>query len=188
MKKRWIVNMFLVACMVTIMPMTVYAGAMLEIDGVKAYLPSNDQDLPNFAQQCEIEAAARAYQTYGDVYQADVFSLALLKKGTKICAMIPYQSVFYTDMDTVEAAENDQTLNRKLQIKPNPRYGAREGFAIYELQMDLWVASGVCMNNPAFGEGGGKQYIIPLLIKQQDLYCNNPAILKSWRIAQEKAA
>lgn len=188
MKKFFFVKIVVLFCMISILPVTAYAGVMIEIDGVKAYLPNDDKDAPTFVQRSEIELSAVDYQTYGNVYQADVFSVALLKKGTKICAMIPYQSVFYTDMETVKNSSDYKILNKKLQIKENPNYAPRQGYAVYELQTDLWVATGKCLNNSDFGEGGGTQYVIPLFIKQQAMYCNNREILSTWEKKMAKAA
>lgn len=165
------------------------AGALIDVNGVKAYLPTNSSDQPNSSQLAEIKMAAIAYQTNGGTYKADNFSVALLPAGTKIYGMIPYQSAFYTDQATVERAKDWAELYKLLQIKLPTEYEPRKGFATYKTTLDMWIAVGNCYNNQQFGIGGGYQYVMPIFIKQQELYSDETMFIKSWssrRLLKEK--
>lgn len=172
-----------VCCLTMALPMTAHAGYMVDIDGVKAYVCDghNDAVVTNVsAEGTEIIRAAQAYQTYGSLYNADVFQVILLKKGDTVYTMLPGQGVFYTDIQTVTDAPSARELNYKLQVRPHAVVGLRSGLASYQLKMDMYVATGTCLNNLAYGNGGGKQFLIPNFTQQRDLYQDDLMGIKSW--------
>lgn len=116
-------------------------------------------------QQAVVKEAV-ALQTDGGIYQGDEFTVVQLRKGDKIYGMLPGQSAFYTDAETVEKADGSYTaLYQLLQMMPHPEYGYRTQVATYEVQEDMWVAKGQCLANSVIdgqvaGNGGGVQYVI----------------------------
>jgi hypothetical protein len=86
-------------------------------------------------------------------------------------------SDFYTDWGTVSHYKSAVELSEALQTYIPKQWGARELIAVYQINKDIWIASGHCINNN--GDtikdqkstyyyqddktyfGTGKQYLIP---------------------------
>lgn len=115
----------------------------------------------------EIIQAAQDWQTYGDTYQADIYHVIELKAGERILGMLPGQSAFYTNADTLEASGDSYVaMYSLLQMVPHPEFGYREQVGVYEVKADMWAATGYCLANSVIdgqwtGAGGGVQYVIP---------------------------
>lgn len=179
MQKTKILFFLLAAALIAAYPLTGYAGTLLTINGAVGYIPDSPTDEPTDRQKIQIIVAAQALQTAGGIYNADDFNVIRLANGTTLFALLPYQSNFYTDLATISAAATPEDLSDALQIMAHPVHGYRQGLGAYTLQTDLYIASGQCLNNNMFGAGGGRQYILPVLIKQGALYAANP-ITQPW--------
>lgn len=133
-------------------------------------------------QAKEITDEAAAIQTGGGTYGGDVYYVVELHKGDVIFGMLPGQSAFYTDLTTVEMCQGSYIeMYRRLQMLPHVEYGYREQLGVYEVQEDMYVASGFCLANSEIngtyaGPGGGLQYVVPdfeddlKLIETRDLH------------------
>lgn len=125
---------------------------------------------------------AVSLQTEGDTYEADSFDVTQLKKGDQIYGMLPGQSAFYTNQATVEQAGGSYVkMYQLLQMLPHPEYSYRTQLGTYEVQEDMWVATGLCLVNSQVsgqftGDGGGAQFVVPdyatqlKLISTEDLH------------------
>lgn len=121
-------------------------------------------------EQRQIIAEAMAMQT-GSGYNADEYHVIKLKKDAMIYGMMPGQSSWYTDRDSViESRFSYIAMYEGLQIAPHPVYGYRTQLSTYRVVEDINVAEGKCLANrfvdtdmgPVYlGEGGYTQYIIP---------------------------
>lgn len=115
----------------------------------------------------EIVQAAADWQTYGDTYKADIYHVTQLHAGERILGMLPGQSAFYTNGDTLEAAGGSYVaMYGLLQMVPHPEFGYRTQVGVYEVNEDMWVATGYCLANSIVegqwtGAGGGVQYVLP---------------------------
>lgn len=139
---------------------------------ITAYLleDGDAEELP-LAFQRQIIASARAAQ-YGD-YSKDEYTVALLREGDLLYGMLGYQSNFYTDKETYDelmSKKHDSlAMNDVLQIKPY--HGTlRSAMGVYRINRPMFVATGYCLNNPAYGTGGGRQYVLPVMLVQQQIY------------------
>ena len=78
------------------------------------------KDITDSEKQALIDRTIR-YQTEGDIYHADSYTVVKLKKGDIIYGMLPGQSVFYTDQATLDSAKGSyKTMYELLQIRPHP--------------------------------------------------------------------
>lgn len=121
-------------------------------------------------EQQQIIADAKAMQTDSG-YNADDYHVIKLRKGAKIYGMMPGQSAWYTDIDSViNSGFSYVTMYEGLQISPHPVYGYRTKLSTYEVIEDINIAAGKCLANrfvntdgglKYLGEGGYTQYIIP---------------------------
>jgi hypothetical protein len=137
---------------------------------------------PTTSEEQAIIDQAVTLQTEGDTYEADDFDVTELKKGDQIYGMLPGQSAFYTSQATVEEAGGSYIkLYNLLQMLPHPEYGYRTQLGTYEVQEDMWVATGLCLVNSEVsgqftGDGGGAQFVVPdyatslKLISTEDLH------------------
>ena len=139
---------------------------------ITAYLleDGDDEELP-IAFQRQIIASARAAQ-YGD-YNKDEYTVVLLHEGDLLYGMLGYQSNFYTDKETYDELMGKKhdglAMNDVLQIKP---YNGtlRSAMGVYRINRPMFVATGYCLSNPAYGTGGGRQYVLPVMLVQQQIY------------------
>lgn len=126
-------------------------------------------DVPAIGQEAAqaIIDAAVDWQTYGGTYQADLYHVTELQAGERILGMLPGQSAFYTNADTLAASGGSYVeMYSLLQMVPHPEYGYREQVGVYEVKADMWVATGYCLANSVIdgewtGPGGGVQYVLP---------------------------
>ncbi|WKY47914.1 hypothetical protein Q5O24_00890 [Eubacteriaceae bacterium ES3] len=137
---------------------------------------------PTDSEMESIIDQAVTLQTEGGTYQADDFDVTELKKGDLIYGMLPGQSAFYTSEATVEEAGGSYVkMYQLLQMLPHPEYGYRTQVGTYEVQQDIWVATGLCIVNSEVsgqftGDGGGAQFVVPdfdtnlKLISTEDLH------------------
>ena len=139
---------------------------------ITAYLleDGDAEELP-IAFQRQIIASARAAQ-YGD-YSKDEYTVVLLREGDLLYGMLGYQSNFYTDKETYDELMSKKhdglAMNDVLQIKPY--HGTlRSAMGVYRINRPMFVATGYCLNNPAYGTGGGRQYVLPVMLVQQQIY------------------
>ena len=139
---------------------------------ITAYLleDGDSEELP-IAFQRQIIASARLAQ-YGD-YNKDEYSVVLLHEGDLLYGMLGRQSNFYTDKDTYDKLMSQKhdglAMNDVLQIKPF--HGTlRSAMGVYRINRPMFVATGYCLNNPAYGAGGGRQYVLPIMLVQQQIY------------------
>lgn len=118
-------------------------------------------------QAQQIIQAAADWQTYDGTYRADIYHVVELRAGERILGMLPGQSAFYTNADTLAASGDSYVaMYALLQMLPHPEYGYREQVGVYEVREDMWVATGYCLANSVIGDqwsgaGGGVQYVIP---------------------------
>ena len=122
--------------------------------------------------------AAKAMQTESG-YAADDYTVITLKKGTVIYGMMPGQSAWYTDKESMDKSGNSyKELYRGMQIAPHPTYGYRTKLASYEVLEDMDVAFGKCLINKTvkiadvevtLGEGGYTQFVVPDFAKKLKL-------------------
>lgn len=153
-------------------PMPAAAYQKLSDGKITAYLleDGDSEELP-IAFQRQIIASARLAQ-YGD-YSQDDYSVVLLKEGDMLYGLLGSQSNYYTDKETydelMEKAHDVMALNDVLQIKPF-RGTLRSAMGVYRISRPIFVAAGYCQNNPAYGTGGGRQYVLPVLLVQQRIY------------------
>lgn len=121
-------------------------------------------------EQQHIIAEAKAMQTDSG-YKADDYHVIKLKKGGRIYGMMPGQSAWYTDIDSViKSGLSYVSMYEGLQISPHPVYGYRTKLSTYKVIEDINIATGKCLANrfvntdsgPKYlGEGGYTQFIIP---------------------------
>ncbi|WKY44752.1 hypothetical protein Q5O14_01250 [Eubacteriaceae bacterium ES2] len=142
---------------------------------------TNTPSLSTSDEEAIIDQAV-SLQTEGDTYEADDFDVTELKKGDQIYGMLPGQSAFYTSQATVEQAGGSYIkLYNLLQMLPHPEYGYRTQLGTYEVQEDMWVATGLCLVNSEVsgqftGDGGGAQFVVPdyetslKLVSTEDLH------------------
>ncbi len=90
---------------------------------------------------------AKAMQTQSG-YGGDEYTVITLKKGTVIYGMMPGQSAWYTDKESVDKSGNSyKKLYEGMQIAPHPKFGYRTKLASYEVLGDMEVAYGKCLAN-----------------------------------------
>lgn len=121
-------------------------------------------------EQQQMIAEAKAMQTDSG-YNSDDYHVIKLRTGAKIYGMMPGQSAWYTDSDSViKSGFSYVAMYEGLQISPHPVYGYRTKLSTYEVIEDINIATGKCLankfintdNGPKYlGEGGYTQYIIP---------------------------
>ena len=127
------------------------------------------KEITDSEKQAMIDRTNR-YQTEGDIYHADSYTVVKLKKGDIIYGMLPGQSVFYTDQATLDSANGSyKTMYQLLQIRPHPVYGYRTKVGKYAVQADCYVTAGLCQANreisidgkaEVLGDGGAYQYVV----------------------------
>lgn len=173
MKIRSLVCGALAGLMLAAAPMPAADAYQKLSDGkITAYLleDGDSEELP-LAFQRQIIASARLAQ-HGD-YNKDDYSVVLLKEGDVLYGLLGSQSNYYTDQETydelMEKAHDVMAMNDVLQIKPF-RGTLRSAMGVYRISRPIFVAAGYCLENPAYGTGGGRQYVLPVLLVQQRIY------------------
>lgn len=179
-RRQWSFLFILVVCFaLSVGGSIANAGTLVEYGGAMAYIPSYQNDRPNSEQIKRIVDTAVANQISGGIYEADKFSVERLKEKQVLYALLPGQGNFFTDEATVRLARSSEELNSLLQV--NFRNGSlRRGLGKYEVQVDMFVAVGVCTVNKKFGAGTGKQYFLPVLLKQNTLFEDRRPITSQW--------
>lgn len=145
---------------------------------IVAYLPETPEEITDILPmdiQAEIVNSAQTYQNHPPAYNPDAYHVEMLQAGDTIYGMIGYQSNYYTDQATYNAAvaaHDLKSLNRVLQIASH-NDTVRTGVARYRLKVNMFVAKGQCLANPQYGNGGGTQYVLPMFLVQGDLFDRN---------------